>query len=94
LKWRDKHAGHRVDPKLEKSAAVRYFAPDGRLVKVEGKVTAAIAPEAEASTELQDLLSRLMNHVRGLDVSAAGSESLLKQTGATNRRHKPHKQVH
>ncbi len=63
LKWRDKHAGHRVDPKLEKSAAVGYFAADGRLVKVESEVTPTVAPEAEASTELQDLLSTLMNRV-------------------------------
>jgi len=63
LKWRDKHAGHRVDPKLEKSTAVGYFVTDGRLVK-EGEVTPTVAPEAGAPTELQELLSTLMNRVR------------------------------
>ena len=63
LKWRDKHADHRVYPNLEKSSAVGYFATDGRLVRVEGEVTPTVAPEAEASSELQDLLSTLMNRV-------------------------------
>jgi hypothetical protein len=35
----------------------------GPLVKVEGEVTPTVAPEAGASTELQELLSTLMNRV-------------------------------
>jgi hypothetical protein len=63
MKWRDKHAAHRVDPKREKVEVRVILDPDERRVK---RVAIRVAPTLGPEEEEDELATTLANHVKTL----------------------------